>query len=259
MLSRLLKKTPVKDTVPVFTKKPFFRSEQKAFYARLRRALPKCYIFPDVELRTLMTPVSTDSRQRRMEKEYLVGRKVDYAVFDARLTLVCVIELKTGGVMDSSPGSNAQLFKKASIRHFCWDKQKLPSSEQMLRMFGFGTPEAAGKDEAVVVANSVMSGPPSEVMVPRATSLNFKALESLAPQGHTKASYPHVWERICMSCTEPSHLEDYLFSLTIQTRASTRAGFPPEVLSELNNIEEANARFVPRVPAKPGWNEAVAR
>jgi hypothetical protein len=258
MLSRLLRKNSPPEAIPAFTKKPFFRSEQKAFYGRLRRALPKCYVFPDVELRALMTPVSTDTRQRRSEKEYLLGRKVDYAVFDARLTLLCVIELKSGGVIDNTPGSNAQLLRSASIRHFCWDKQNLPTSEQMQRMFGSYAEPAAAKDEAESLASapgSLLDDMPS-ITFARATSLTVKTLEALAPLGHTKAAYPHVWERICMFCTEPNHLEEYLVSLSVQSRATKRAGFPPEVLTEIYNIEEANSPFITRVPVKPSWNDA---
>ncbi len=259
MLRRLLKKSPPADAVPAFTKKPFFRSEQKAFYARLRRALPKCYVFPDVELRSLMTPISTDSKQRRSEKEYLVGRKVDYAVFNAGLSLLCVIELKTGGVVDSSPGSNASLFKNAGIKHFCWDKQKLPTSEQMMRLFGsFVLPVVKAEEDAAPAANTEFGGPVSEVMFAQVKSLTVEALDRLAPLGHTKAAYPHVWERIRMFCTEPNHLEDYLTSLSIQSRASKRAGFPHEVLTEINDIEVANAAFITRTPDKPSWNDVFS-
>jgi len=257
MLSRLLKKSTNTEAVPAFTRKPFFRSEQKAFYARLRRALPKCYVFPDVELRALMTPISTDTKQRRSEKEYLVGRKVDYAVFNAGLSLLCVIELKTGGLVDSAPGSNAQLLKGAGIKHFCWDKQKLPTSEQMMRLFGsFVLPVVKAEGDALpAAANTEYEGPVSEVMVARIRSLSPEALELLAPLGHTKAAYPHVWERIRMFCTEPNHLEDYLTSLSIQSRASKRAGFPHEVLTEINEIEQANAAFIVKLPEKPSWND----
>lgn len=258
MLSRLLKKNVPSDVVPAFTKKPFFRSEQKAFYGRLRRALPKCYVFPDVELRALMTPISTDSRQRRSEKEYLLGRKVDYAVFNAALQLLCVIELKTGGLVDTTPGSNAQLFKGAGIRHFCWDKQKLPTAEQMGRLFGsFVAPALVKSDTDNVAANGEMDDYHSEVLMPRVTSLTREALDLIAPRGHLKAAYPHVWERIAAFCTEPNHLDDYLTSLSIQSRAGTRAGFPPEVLTEINDIDQANQPYITRLPEKPSWDDVI--
>ena len=260
MLSRLLKKSRLPEAIPTFTKKPFFRSEQKAFYGRLRRALPKCYVFPDVELRALMTPISTDMDQRRSEKEYLVGRKVDYAVFDARLSLLCVIELKTGGVLDNTPGSNAQLLKSAGIKHFCWDKQKLPSSEQMMRLFGsFVMPAQAKDNEAQPGASTELGGPVSMVVIARTTSLTPEALDQLAPLGHIKAAYPHVWERIRIFCTEPDHLEDYLNSLSIQSRAGKRAGFPHEVLNEITDIELANTAFVTRAPEKVSWDDVFNR
>lgn len=261
MLSRLLnRKSPAADAVPAFTKKPFFRSEQRAFYGRLRRALPKCYVFPDVELRALMTPISTDSGQRRSEKEYLLGRKVDYAVFNANVQLLCVIELRTGGIVDGTPGSNAQLLKSAGILHFCWDKQKLPTSEQMLRLFGsFMLPAQVKNGNEGGAANGDGDGDDfaTDVVIPRATSLTREALDLIAPRGHLKAAYPHVFERIASVCTEPNHLDDYLSSLSIQSRASTRAGFPPEVLSEINEIELANEVFVTRLPAKAGWEDVI--
>lgn len=265
MLSRLLKKPT--ETIPAFTKKPFFRSEQKAFYGRLRRALPKCYVFPDVELRALMTPISTDPKQRRAEKEYLSGRKVDYAVFDARLSLLCVIELKTGGVVDNSPGSNAQLLRTASIRHFCWDKQKLPTSEQMLRMFSSfvmpvaprvtdnGDGDAEAEDNAA--PNSTFD-PIDEIVMPRISSLSVEAVEALCPMGHTKKAYPHVWERIVLFCNDPGHLADYITSLSLQTRSAKRAGFPAEVMVEINEIEAVNAQFIHKLPEKASWNDVFA-
>jgi hypothetical protein len=267
MLTRLLKKSPpAEDVIPAFTKKPFFRSEQKGFYGRLRRALPKCYIFPDVELRALMTPISTDSKQRRSEKEYLLGRKVDYAVFNASLQLLCVIELKTGGVADSTPGSNAQLLKSAGIKHFCWDKQKLPTSEQMFRFFGSFVAPVRVKSEGESEGEGEGEGAPAnadgddfhtEVVMPRQTSLTREALDQIAPRGHLKAAYPHVYERIVNFCTEPNHLADYLNSLSLQSRAGARAGFPQEVLTEIRDIDEANEQFVTKLPEKAGWGDVI--
>ncbi len=262
MLSRLLKKNT--ESIPTFTKKPFFRSEQRAFYARLRRALPKCYVFPDVELRALMTPVSTDPKQRRVEKEYLSGRKVDYAVFDARLSLLCVIELKTGGVVDNTPGSNAELLRSASIRHFCWDKQKLPTSDQMARMFSSFVIQVAPRSAGDGDGDTGPAGLNStfvtleEVVMPRITALTVEAVEALAPMGHTKSAYPHVWERICLFCNDPEHLADYIATLSMQNRSVKRAGFPAHVMAEINEIEVVNAQFINAAPEKGSWNDVFA-
>ncbi|MES2899715.1 MAG: DUF2726 domain-containing protein [Pseudomonadota bacterium] len=262
MLSRLLKKNT--ESVPAFTKKPFFRSEEKAFYARLRRTLPKCYVFPDVELRALMTPVSTDPRQRRAEKEYLSGRKVDYAVFDARLSLLCVIELKTGGLIDSTPGSNAELLRSASIRHFCWDKLKLPTSEQMMNMFAPFVMPVAPRSSGSAESDADSPHPNStfvsveEVVMPRITSLTVEAVEALAPMNYTKNGYPHVWERICLFCNDPSHLADYIATLSMQNRSVKRVGFPAAVMAEINEIERVNAQFINKAPEKVSWNDVFA-
>jgi len=262
MLSRLLKKNT--ESIPAFTKKPFFRSEDKAFYARLRRALPKCYVFPDVELRALMTPVSTDPKQRRVEKEYLSGRKVDYAVFDARLSLLCVIELKTGGLVDSTPGSNAELLGSASIRHFCWDKLNLPTSEQMIRLFSpfvmIAAPRGSDAGEGSADTPQVNSTfvEVDEIVMPRITSLTVEAVEALAPMSYTKNAYPHVWERICLFCNDPAHLADYIATLSMQNRSVKRAGFPAAVMVEINEIERVNAQFIDKVQEKVSWNDVFA-
>src|SRR4051812_22019105 len=115
MLSRLLKKN--NDSPLVYArKKHFFDTERKSFYGQLRRAIPKCYIFPDIDLAALILPTSADPRIRRVQEEHLKGRRVDYALFDARLDLLCVIELPPPGVDDNGPSSNRESLASAGIR-----------------------------------------------------------------------------------------------------------------------------------------------
>ena len=79
----------------------------------------------------------------------------------------------------------------------------------------------------------------------------------LTPNGNVRAMYPHIWERICLFCHEPRHLEQYLRSLGLQDRGDKRSGFPQNVIVELTDLQGANERFVPAQPRlRGGWNDS---
>ena len=261
MLSSLLKKK--RETAPAFTKRRLFTSEQKAFYGRLRRALPKSYIFPDIELAKLMVPTSTDRNGRRAE-ELLVGRTVDFAVFDARLNLLCVIELTPHEGATEVQRQNASYLASAGIRLFRWDADALPSTDQMLRALAeFSSMELSGPlsqmGEASVNGPLTVAAPaPTEIFFePKPRCLSQEGLDTLTPQGALKSKYPHVWNRIVLFLSEPVHLEQYLNSLSVQDRGGVaRAGFSPEAVSEMNRILGANATFIQPDPGtvRGSWN-----
>ena len=94
--------------------------------------------------------------------------------------------------------------------------------------------------------------------MPRITALTEEAVEALAPMGHTKKDYPHVWERICLFCNDPERLADYIATLAIQNRSLKRIGFPAPVMVEINEIQEVNAQFVNATPDKASWNDVFA-
>ena len=268
MLNRLLKRP--NDVVPSYTKKRYFGTEEKAFYGRLRRALPKCYIFPDVQLSAMMVPTSTDARQKRGHLDQLKGRQVDFAIFDARLNLLFVIEL-TGGPDERAEDtpSNAALLASAGIRRFCWDADSLPSTDQTLRAFADFVMEPVVQqghtqlaieqqiDDAENAAVEVVPGL-RDIITPRAKSLTVAAIEALTPDRALKSSYPHVYQRICLFCAEPDHLQRYLASLSIQDRSAKRAGFGAQALAEIARVQNSNAGFIRAVPVKASWNDAFA-
>lgn len=266
MLSRLLKKS---NEGPSFTQRRLFTSEQKAFYGRLRRALPKCYIFPDIQLSKLIVPTSTDGRGRRNEFELLIGRTVDFAVFDARLNLLCVIELMPPEGASAEQVQNAGYLASAGIRLFRWDADGLPSTDQMLRALAdFSHAGASGEGESLTqmgegdAASAPVrlppSPPPTEIRYePRPRYLTQEALDALAPREALKTGFGHVWNRICLFAKDPRELDHYLVSLSVQDRGVKRAGFSPEALSEMGRILEANAAFMQQAPTtmRAGWND----
>ncbi len=258
MLSRLLKKPH--HTGPEFAKKPYIGSEQLAFYQRLRHALPNCIFFPDIALSDLMKPLASDPRLLKQQQDKLDARRLAYGVFNDMLELQCVIELTRFGVQYDERAMTLSMLEQAGIPCFSWEQDNLPTSDQILRAMAAYTNIAATRFEPA--ANSVMRNDTltwDSVMSPQGPasfSLTVDDVHRLAPNGHVRALYPHIWERITLFCHEPRHLEQYLVSLSLQDRGNKRTGFPETVIVELTNIQGANARFIPAQRVRGGWNDS---
>ncbi|MDO8177819.1 MAG: DUF2726 domain-containing protein [Undibacterium sp.] len=266
MFSRFLKKNNT--TVSNFEEKRLFLNEEEVFFGRLRRALPNCYIFPKVDLSSLMEPASMDAKQHREALEQLKDRKVDYAICDASLNLLCVIELTSPNSENEHEVPNSDYLKNAAIKSIRWNKQPLPSAEQILRTLApFSSLESPKPDIAshTVIRNSYVESSrsldtaqamfkadpePSNIL-----GLSIATLEKLAPHGYIKASYPHVWQRICLFCNEPKHLKKYLETLFLQDRGVERAGFPQEVIKEITDIQSENERFLQLSAPRTTWEQ----
>jgi hypothetical protein len=270
MLSRLLNRN--KNPVPAFEKKRFFASDEKAFYTRLRRALPSCYIFPDIELSALITPASADPKQKRAELNLLIGRKVNYAVFNAKLSLLCVIELTSPDSAGVEAASNEHYLNSAGIKRICWSGETRPATEEILRVlapFAEASQSKAdpaldppfGQADPVETGNrdTLRATQPSDPGHLHISCLSVAAIEYLTPRGNIKTGYPHVWHRICLFCMNPKDLAQYLTSLTIQDRGENRAGFPHGVIMEITDIQHANERYLQNAPSHRAWNTVFVR
>ncbi|MET0858737.1 MAG: hypothetical protein ABWY27_18475 [Telluria sp.] len=92
------------------------------------------------------------------------------------------------------------------------------------------------------------------IQATRPAALTLAALERIAPGGHLKAMYPHVWERTWLFCHDPAHLQKYLLSLSLQERDGKRAGLSPEAITEVADILAANQRFLVPPASGRGWD-----
>jgi Protein of unknown function (DUF2726) len=63
------------------------------FFGRIQRALPECTIFAQVAMSALMAPDRRDDRRRLAAFRMISQKRIDYAVFDQRQQLICVVEL----------------------------------------------------------------------------------------------------------------------------------------------------------------------
>ncbi|MES2104082.1 MAG: DUF2726 domain-containing protein [Pseudomonadota bacterium] len=256
-----------KDIHAVYEEKRFLVGDEEAFFGRLRRALPNCYIFPKIELASLLEPGSLDPKIRQQELAQLDGLRVDYGIFDASLGLLCVIELCVKGA-GGHYISNKKLFETAGIKTIRWDKNTLPTFEQILRTLAPFSTIASPKPD--VAASTIMrtqfeenknmdtvqaiyqSHPtPSNI-----EALSIMAIEKLTPDQYLKKAFPHVWERICLFCNEPQHLKRYLASLSLQDRGVERVGFPREVLREIAAIQAENERYIQRAVPRTTWHDS---
>ena len=259
MLSRLLKKPP--PVGPSYAKIAYIGSEQLAFYQRLRHALPNCTFFPDIALSSLIQPLAGVIRLLRQQQDKLRGRRLAYGVFNDMLELLCVIELTRFGVPYDERALTLAFLEEAGIPCFSWEHDHLPSTDQILRAMAAYTSIAPSRFEPA--ANSVMRteaqtwGNALAKHGPAVFSLTVDEVHRLTPNGRVKALYPHIWERICLFCNEPRHLEQYLNSLSLQDRGNKRAGFPENVIVELTELQGANSRFIAaKTRVRTGWNDA---
>ncbi len=267
MFSRFLKKD--KTIIPSYEEKRFFGEEEEKFYGRLRRALPKCYIFPKVELSSLIGSFNRDQKQREEELEQLNGLGVDFAIFDGSLNLLCVIVLTNPDNVQVNDVTTAEFLKNAGIKSIRWSRKPLPSSDQILRTLApFSSLESPKPDIAAhtAIRNSYVESSrnldtaqiiykadpePSNIL-----GLSIATLEKLAPHGHLKKRYPHVWQRISLFSNEPKHLKKYLASLFLQDRKVERAGFPQEVIKEITDIQAENERFLHLSEPRTTWDNS---
>lgn len=86
------------------------------------------------------------------------------------------------------------------------------------------------------------------------TTLSLAALGRIAPAGHLKSAYPHIWDRIWLFCHDPAHLDKYLLSLSVQERDGKRAGLSAAAMDEVADILAANQRFLPPAAPSKGWD-----
>jgi hypothetical protein len=267
MLPIFLKKK--RGETPRYLAKPFFDKKKRAFYSLLRRAIPECRVFPDIDLSALLTSPNEDPKQRQAEIEALKGRKVAFALFDAKLKLTAVVELRGEGEVDSDAWSNADLLRSAGIVHVCWDLDMPPTAEQILCALAppasTAAPSSPVKPPETPAPAVAASRAPAPSSAPRdrspggqdgARGLTLATLEGLTPNGHIRTHYPHIWERICVLRSDPKRLSEYFDSLMLQDRGGSRTGFRPDALLEIADIMGANARFVEFYAARSGWSGA---
>ncbi len=254
---------------------PILAQNKARFLARLYKALPTFYVFPQVALSALLAPTATDRKRQKADSEKIAGLVVDYAIYNANLTLVCIVHLNDGANDPNTDAIIDHCFKDAGIKTIRWEAATTPTVEQIRRTMlpsinkAMSTPDAASRaaleSEVTIQVVTRMGGPsldnPDTVMMirqsdPEPSNINGLSpamLDQLTPNKVLQTNYPHIWQRIGAFAIEPKHLKKYLQSLSMQDRNEKRAGFSLEALKEIADIQIQNDRFL--MDAVRGWQK----
>jgi hypothetical protein len=153
-------------TGPRYEARPLLAQVKAKFFVRLCKALPTFYIFPQVALPALLTPTAESHKGQKEDGERIADLRVDYAIYNAELTLVCVVYLNDGTTDANSDEVMDHCLKNAGIKTIHWAAQTAPSVEQIRRTLmpsidkAKANPDAVNKaaleSEVTIFGNTVM-------------------------------------------------------------------------------------------------------
>jgi hypothetical protein len=103
---------------------------EQEFFKRLCRALPEHYVFPQVALNALVTPVASFKRNRNA---YFAvnAKRVDYAVFTKRFELICLIELDDQMHNRANDSRRDAITRSAGIVTLRWESKHKPDERKI--------------------------------------------------------------------------------------------------------------------------------
>lgn len=101
------------------------------FFARLEKAWPEGYIFPQVAMSALIQPTSIDQKKYMNDFRKISQKRVDYAIFTAAMHLVCIVELDDMTHDQAKDAIRDGMLMDAGIPTLRWHSRKKPSVPQI--------------------------------------------------------------------------------------------------------------------------------
>lgn len=246
-------------------KKNIFSESELNFFQRLQKALPNCLIFPRLHISSFIDFHFSSEKKRLSMQSALDQLYVDFGIFNQNLDLLCVIELTSNTHQEdlSDELSVAHYLLKSGVQSIKWNKEHLPTFDQMLRTLA---PFSTLKAPKAVINQKDMEQHQYEHLRTESSkpdlsisqlpdhrnpdALSLKFLRDLTPNNYIEREYPHIWKRICLFAGEPSHLQHYLDSLFVQNRTVKRRGLPQNVANEVIIIQIENNKYAHRFETK---------
>lgn len=103
-------------------------SNEVEFFQRLRRANPGGYVFPQVAFSALLEP---SSRNKWAAFKHISQKRVDYAIYNNRLELLCIVELDDRTHHPKKDAVRDAAFASAGIVTLRWQASNKPDETQI--------------------------------------------------------------------------------------------------------------------------------
>lgn len=76
-----------------YSKKELLTDNEKEFFSRLIRALPECYVYPQVALSAFLKVECKNSQERNRLRNKFAQKYADFIVTDQSLNILAIVEL----------------------------------------------------------------------------------------------------------------------------------------------------------------------
>ena len=116
---------------PRFKALPVMTPNEAEFYGRLSRALPDCFVCPQVAMSALVTPSSTNKSKHLAAFRSISQKRVDYALLAQDFSLVCVVELDDRTHDRQRDARRDACLASAGIKTVRWESRGKPSETQI--------------------------------------------------------------------------------------------------------------------------------
>jgi len=112
--------------------KRIMSSNEMEFFQRLLRANPDGYVFPQVAFSALLEP---SSRNRWAAFKYISQKRVDYAIYNSKLELLCIVELDDRTHNPKKDAQRDAAFASAGIITLRWQSTNKPDEHEIRTQF----------------------------------------------------------------------------------------------------------------------------
>jgi len=112
--------------------KRIMSSNEMEFFQRLLRANPDGYVFPQVAFSALLEP---SSRNKWAAFKYIAQKRVDYAIYNNKLELLCIVELDDRTHNPKKDAQRDAAFASAGIVTLRWQSTNKPDEHEIRTQF----------------------------------------------------------------------------------------------------------------------------
>jgi len=112
-----------------FRAKPIMTANEREFFQRLLRANSDGYVFPQVAFSALLEPALAKNRWAAFK--YISQKRVDYALYNDKLELLCIVELDDRSHNPKKDAQRDAAFASAGITTVRWQSTHKPDEAQI--------------------------------------------------------------------------------------------------------------------------------